>query len=101
MALNRQQLRERIHLLFCPDNRTANESRPGYWIPPNAEQRREAIEESAIAPWGGGIGEQEWLHEPNPALGGKSPNDLLKSRRKNDLEKLETAIRAIEEGAFS
>ena len=101
MALSKQQLRERIHLLFCPDNRTGNEPRPGYWIPPNEVQREEAIEESAIAPWGGGVKEEEWLDEPNPVLGGKSPNDLLKSRRKNDLEKLETAIRAIEEGAFS
>ena len=101
MALSKQQLRERIHLLFCPDNRMGNEPRPGYWIPPNEVQHGEAIEESAIAPWGGGIREEDWLDEPNPTLEGKSPNDLLKSGRRNDLEKLDTAIRAIEEGAFS
>ena len=101
MALSKQQLRKRIHLLFCPDGCTDDEPHPAYWISPNEEQRREAIEASPIAPRGGGIREKEWLDEPNPALGGKSPNDLLKSKRKNDLEKLETAIRAIEEGAFS
>ena len=53
MALSKQQLRKRIHLLFCPDNRTDNEPRPGYWIPPNEEQLREVIEESPIASWGG------------------------------------------------
>ena len=101
MALNKEQLLHRIHLLFCPGSRMDNGTHPDYWIPPRKEQLGEVAHNFLIAPPEGGIEAKKWLDEPNPAFGGKSPNDLLKSGQESDLEKLETAIRAIEEGAFS
>ena len=107
MALSKQKLREqlrkRIYLLFCPDNRAGHgpRPRPKFWSPHSEEQLVEVVHEFPIALGEGGVEEEKWLNEPNPAFGGKSPNDLLRRGAMHDLEKLETAIRAIEEGAFS
>lgn len=100
----REQLRNRIHLLFCPDNHAGNgpsPSIPEFWSPHSKEQFGEVVHEFPIALGEGGNEEEKWLNEPNSVFGGKSPNDLLCRGQWHDLEKLETAIRAIEEGAFS
>lgn len=107
MALSKQKLREqlrkRIHLLFCPYNRADHGPHPSpeFWSSHSEEQLVEVVHEFPIALGEGGVEEEKWLNEPNPAFGGKSPNDLLSRGAMHDLEKLETAIRAIEEGAFS
>ena len=68
---------------------------PAFWAPPPAAGNGESITLRAV-----GMTEEEWLREPNPAFDGRSPNEVL-GGCPSDREKLENAIRAVEDGAFS
>ena len=95
MPPTEEQLRERIHRLFAPDGCCGTRERPAFWAPPPAAGNGESITLRAV-----GMTEEEWLQEPNPAFDGRSPNEVL-GGCPSDREKLENAIRAVEEGAFS
>lgn len=99
MPTSERQLRERIHRLFspdCPAMAVEDAEHPAFWAPPPdgaCEPVGEQLNSAKMT-------EDEWLNEPNPVLGGKSPNEIL-GGCDGDREKLENAICAVEEGAFS
>lgn len=95
-----QQLRDRIHRIFSSDcKRTAAEdTQPAFWAAPSGEATYEPLD-TRLNP--AGITEEEWLNEPNPAFDCKSPKDILDNGSDSDRKKLENAICAVEEGAFS
>ena len=100
MPPTEEQLRVRIHRLFSNDDVPEDTtSPPEFWIqPPNDQlQPGAARNEEPI----GMATEDEWLRTPNPAFNGRKPDDMLISGQDRDLEMLDTALRAIEEGAFS
>ncbi len=103
MTPTEKQLRKRIHRLFSPDDVPMEAPPPPeFWIQPSNDQLQQlqqgaAREEEPI----GLATEDEWLSTPNPAFNGRTPDEMLLSGQDCDLEMLDTALRAVEEGAFS
>ena len=108
MTTTARQLRERIHRLFVQEDHgsDAAEAYPEFWDVPTTEtaevheprtvyntMREQAVEDAAVA-------EQHWLCTPNPTFGGRSPNDMI-GGADCDRDKLDAAIAAIEQGAFT
>ena len=101
-------LRQRIHNAFCDKGPLAASGRqsPRFWVPPTSEQQSHSsvsiadtvqLRDDAVV---AATEEETWLTEPNPNLGGRSPQDLL-TGDDHDREFLGNVIATIEQGAFT
>ena len=95
----KRDLSDRIHRLFSGKCWTeAPQDPPNFWVEPETGVQPLTVAEFA---------EEDWLREPHPDVGGKTPSELLEGTTRdrealeNTISAMENAISAINDGAFS
>ena len=111
--MTQDELRARIRRMFADDGAAQTADCPSYWVLPTEKQK----ETSPILHLrdgqnlGDGIAlfersgddstpEEEWLAGPHPALGGKSPRQMLEADDESR-DVLGRLVTMIEQGSFS